>query len=76
MESDPPKVEGVCDACGGALVQRDDDKLETVQNRLKVYHAETEPLKEFYAQRGVLKCVDNQPTIEDTTKAITAALGI
>ena len=72
----PPKTEGVCDACGGKLVQRDDDKPETVLDRLKVYHAQTEPLKEFYAQRGVLKSVDNQPTIEDTTKAIVAALGV
>ena len=72
----PPKAEGVCDACGGKLVQRDDDKPETVLDRLKVYHAQTEPLKEFYAQRGVLKSVDNQPTIEDTAKAIAAVLGI
>ena len=72
----PPKTEGVCDVCGGRLVQRDDDKPETVLDRLNVYHAQTEPLKEFYAQRGVLKSVNNQPTIEDTSKAIVAALGI
>lgn len=76
VEAAPPKVEGVCDACGGKLVQRDDDKPETVQDRLRVYHAQTEPLKDFYAQRGVLKVVDNQPTIEDTSKAIAAALGV
>ena len=76
VKAAPPKVEGVCDSCGGRLVQRDDDKPETVQDRLRVYHAQTEPLKEFYAQRGILKGVDNQPTIEDTTKAIAAALGI
>ena len=76
VEAAPPRVEGVCDACGGALVQRDDDKPETVQDRLRVYHAQTEPLKDFYAQRGVLKVVDNQPTIEDTSKAIAAALGV
>ena len=76
VEAAPPKVEGVCDACGGTLVQRDDDKPETVQDRLRVYHAQTEPLKDFYAQRGVLKVVDNQPTIEDTSKAIAAALGV
>lgn len=76
VEAAPPKVEGVCDACGGKLVQRDDDKPETVQDRLRVYHAQTEPLKDFYAQRGVLKVVDNQPTIEATSKAIAAVLGV
>ena len=76
VEAAPPRVEGVCDACGGTLVQRDDDKPETVQDRLRVYHAQTEPLKDFYAQRGVLKVVANQPTIEDTSKAIAAALGV
>ena len=76
VEAAPPKTEGVCDACGGALVQRDDDKPETVQDRLRVYHAQTEPLKEFYQQRGILKTVDNQPTIEDTTKAIERVLEI
>ena len=72
----PTKVEGVCDRCGEKLVLRDDDKPETVLDRLKVYHAQTEPLKEFYAQRGVLKSVENQPTIEDTAKAIAAVLGV
>ena len=72
----PPRAEGVCDACGGRLVQRDDDKPETVLDRLSVYHAQTEPLKEFYARRGTLKRVDNQPTIEATAKAVAAALGI
>ena len=76
VEAAPPKTEGVCDACGGKLVQRDDDKPETVLDRLKVYHAQTEPLKEFYAQRGVLKSVENQPTIEATSQAIAAVLGI
>ena len=72
----PPKAEGVCDACGAALVQRDDDKPETVQSRLDVYHSQTEPLKEFYAKRGVLKSVAFQSGIEATTKAIVDALGI
>ncbi len=74
--SAPSKVEGVCDKCGAPLVLRDDDKPETVQNRLAVYHKETEPLKDFYLSRGVLKSVDNQPTIEATTKVVEAALGI
>lgn len=76
MTARPPKREGVCDACGGALVQRDDDKLETVRHRLEVYHSETEPLKDYYNAKGILVPVDNQPTIEDTTKVIVEALGI
>ena len=72
----PPKAEGVCDSCGAALIQRPDDKPETVLNRLKVYHDETEPLKGFYEERGVLKMVANQPTIEDTTAVIFETLGI
>ena len=74
--SAPPKAEGKCDKCGAALVLRDDDKPETVKNRLAVYHTETEPLKDFYAKRGNLKSVDNQPTIEATTKVVLEALGI
>ena len=76
MTAKPPKQEGVCDSCGGALVQRDDDKAETVRKRLAVYHAETEPLKDYYQQKGILVPVDNQPTIEATTQAIEEALGI
>ena len=71
----PPKVSGVCDSCGGKLVQRKDDAPETVKARLEVYHKETEPLKGFYAQRGLLKSVENQPTVADTTQAILRALG-
>ena len=70
----PPKQEGVCDNCGGALVQRKDDAPETVKARLEVYHKETEPLKAFYAQRGLLKSVENQPTVEGTTDAIMRVL--
>ena len=72
----PPRVEGVCDKCGAQLVLRDDDQPETVKSRLAVYHRETEPLKDFYQARGVLKTVDNQPTIEATTKVVEAALGV
>lgn len=76
VKAAPPKVEGVCDTCGGKLVQRADDKPETVQDRLAVYHAQTEPLKAFYAQRNILKPVDNRPGIEETTKAILEVLGL
>ena len=65
-----------CDLCGGELTIRKDDAPETVKARLDVYHAETEPLKDFYAKRGKLKTVDNQPTIEATTEVIEKALGI
>ena len=71
----PPKVAGVCDSCGGKLVQRKDDAPETVKDRLAVYHKETEPLKDFYAQRGLLKSVEIQPSVEATTAAILKALG-
>ena len=74
--SAPPKTEGKCDKCGADLVLRDDDKAETVRSRLEVYHKETEPLKDFYAKRGVLRTVENRPTIEETTKGVLAALGI
>ena len=71
----PPKRPGVCDSCGGKLVQRKDDAPETVKSRLVVYHKETEPLKDFYQQRGLLKPVENQPTVDGTLQAILRALG-
>ena len=74
--SNPPKKEGVCDACGAELTIRKDDEPETVRNRLAVYHRETEPLKDFYKSRGKLTLVANQPTIADTTHVIFSALGI
>ncbi len=70
----PPKQEGVCDRCGGKLVQRKDDAPETVKSRLDVYHQETEPLKDFYARRNLLKTVENQSTVEATTAAILKVL--
>ena len=74
-ESKPPKQEGVCDLCGGALMERDDDKPETVRDRLVVYHNETEPLKHFYEARGKLDMVPGDlGTIQDTTRAIKDAL--
>ena len=76
MENNPPKVEGKCDFCGGELTIRKDDAPETVKNRLTTYHRETEPLKAFYAERGKLREVQNQPSIEATTAAIRESLGI
>ena len=72
----PPKAEGVCDTCGGKLEARADDKPEVVRDRLRVYHQETAPLKDFYAARNLLKTVDNQPTVAETTTAILNALGL
>ena len=72
----PPKTEGVCDVCGGKLVQRKDDNPETVRDRLAVYHKETEPLKGFYEARGILKTVEDQPTVAGTTQAILRELGV
>ncbi len=74
--SAPPITEGKCDKCGGDLTVRHDDAPETVRARLEVYHRETEPLKDYYAERGKLKSVENQPTIEATTAVIEKALGI
>ena len=71
----PPKTEGACDVCGGQLVQRKDDNPETVRDRLAVYHKETEPLKGCYEARGILKTVEDQPTVAGTTQAILKALG-
>jgi len=70
----PPKKEGVCDKCGGHLVLREDDKPETVQRRLEIYHVRTEPLKEFYAQRGVLYPISVTGTVEENIKAMMEAV--
>ena len=76
VKAKPPKSEGVCDSCGGTLVQREDDRAETVRNRLTVYHEETEPLKGFYEGKGILAPVANQDTIEGTSRVIMEALGL
>ena len=70
------ETEGVCDVCGEALIIRPDDAPETVQSRLDVYHAQTEPLKDFYARLGNLRSVENAGSIEAVSAAIFRALGI
>ena len=75
MVAVPPKTEGVCDSCGGTLIRRKDDEPETVQARLEVYHKKTEPLKAYYAERGLLRPVENQPTVAENTEAILHAIG-
>ena len=72
----PPEVEGKCDNCGGELITRKDDAPETVKDRLNVYHRETEPLKDYYAERGILKSINNQVTVEETTHVVIKALGL
>ena len=74
MEYKKPAVDGVCNECGGELVIRADDAPETVLERLKVYHAETEPLKEYYAKTGKLCTVKGQDKVEDTTALTLKAL--
>lgn len=75
IEHVPPKKEGICDVCGSELVLRDDDKPETVKNRLNVYREQTQPLIDFYTEKGVLKTVDGTVPMEEVFAAITAILG-
>lgn len=74
LEYKQPKVEGICDACGGELIQRKDDAPETVKARLVEYHEMTEPLKEFYDKLGKLVIVQGQEEVKDTTALVFAAL--
>ena len=71
----PPKKEGICDTCGGELILRDDDKPETVQKRLNVYHDQTQPLIDYYTSQGILRTVDGTVDIDDVFRAITEFLG-
>jgi len=74
VASKPSKVEGVCDSCGGKLVIRKDDEAATVLGRLKAYHEQTEPLVEFYRQRGKLVVVKGVDTVQATTELVFKAL--
>ena len=74
IEHVPPKKEGICDTCGQELVLRDDDKPETVKNRLRVYQEQTQPLLDFYSAKGVLRSVDGTQDMQDVFKAITEIL--
>lgn len=75
IKYNPTKVEGVCDACGEKLILRDDDKPETVKNRLSVYHEQTQPLIDYYNKAGVLAEVDGTKDMEDVFKDIVNILG-
>ena len=70
----PPKTADVCDACAASLYTRADDAAETVLNRLETYHKITEPLKDYYAAKGILLCVEGREKVEDTTAAVMEAL--
>ena len=69
-----PKQEGVCDACGGPLYTREDDRIESIRNRLEVYTRQTEPLVAFYTERRLLRNIDSSRTPEDTLAQIRRAL--
>ncbi len=75
IEHIPPKKEGICDKCGSELVLRDDDKPETVEKRLKVYHEQTQPLIDYYNKKGILKEVDGSQDMKDVFNAIVSILG-
>ena len=75
VEYAPTKKEGICDVCGAELVLRDDDKPETVQKRLNVYHEQTQPLIDYYTEAGILKTVDGTVDIDDVFQAIVDILG-
>lgn len=74
IEYKPTKVEGICDACGAKVVQRVDDKPETVLSRLATYHEKTAPLKDFYASKGKLVTVEGQEEIAETSRLTLAAV--
>lgn len=72
----PPKKDGICDGCGADIVQREDDKEETVKSRLDVYHEQTEPLIDFYSKLGKLVTVEGQEKVESTSQHVLEALGV
>ena len=76
VEGNPPKVEGVCDKCGEKLGIRPDDDPEVVLQRLEVYHAQTEPVKEHYAQLGKLRSVEGIGSVDEIRKRIFDTLGL
>ncbi len=75
VKYNPTKKEGICDTCGEELILRDDDKPETVQKRLDVYHEQTQPLIDYYQKAGILKSVDGTVDMDDVFDAIVQILG-
>lgn len=76
VEFNPPKVTDVCDVCGEELVLRDDDKPETVKNRLNVYHEQTKPLIDYYEEQGIVHTIDGTQTMEEVFSDIRKILGV
>jgi adenylate kinase len=74
VDFDPPTEEGVCDACGGELFQRDDDKPETIRHRLEVYYEQTAPLVSYYAEEGLLVGIDAMGPVDDVTERALSSL--
>ncbi len=72
--SNPPRKEGICDVCGDQLIIREDDKAETVKNRLDVYHEQTAPLIDYYEKQGILKQVDGAKPLSEVTEAVLRAI--
>lgn len=76
VEFNPPKVQDVCDVCGEVLVLRDDDKPETVMNRLNVYHEQTKPLIDYYEKQGIVHTIDGTQTMDQVFSDIRKILGV
>ena len=76
VKFDPPTVDGICTVCGGDLLQRDDDKEETIRNRMQVYHEQTAPLEDYYKQQDLLIVVDGMQDIPAVQSAILSALRV
>lgn len=77
IKNKPVPADGKCVVCGGSdIIQRADDNEETIRNRIKVYHEQTEPIKEYYASRGKVVTVDSSGTVDQTNAAVDAALGL
>ncbi len=75
IENNPPQKEGICDFCGGSLYIRDDDKEETVKQRLKTYHEQTSPLIDYYVKKGLIMNIDGMKPIDETTQEILKEIG-
>ena len=74
IEHKKPVKENICDKCGSSLYIRSDDAAETVKSRLETFHEQTEPLKSFYEERGLLKCVNGEASVDETTELVFEAL--
>ncbi|HDM32251.1 MAG TPA: adenylate kinase, partial [Deltaproteobacteria bacterium] len=75
VEFNPPKKPGICDKCGGELYQRDDDKEDTIRNRLKTYHAQTEPIIDFYSKKGLVRKIDGTGSMKEVEEEIKREIG-